>query len=103
MTHRMLKKLTFGTLLLVLVGCDKPTLYIESDTVWTGRVIGSSSTSEVEGTGNKTYKLRSGQTCWSFTKATEQGRLRVFAKIRGNRTNGDDRTTQPFGTVNGCV
>lgn len=99
----MLTKVALAAVVLLLVGCDKPTLYIESDTGWTGRVNGSGSASEVEGSGNKTYELRSGQTCWNFKKSTEQGTLRAYAKIRGNRTNGDDRTTQPFGEVNGCV
>ena len=103
MNSRMLKKLTSAAVVLLLAGCSQPDLVVESDTVWTGNVIGSSSTSQVEGSGNKTYQLRSGQTCWNFKKATEQGNLRAYAKVRGNRTSGDDRTSAPLGSINGCV
>jgi hypothetical protein len=103
MTLRVLKNFVIAAVTLALVGCDKPDLVIESDTVWTGNVIGSSSTSQVEGSDNKTYQLRSGQTCWNFKKATEQGNLRAYAKVRGNRTSGDERTSAPFGSISGCV
>ncbi len=103
MNSMMLKKLISAAVVLLLAGCSQPDLVVESDTVWTGNVIGSSSTSQVEGSGNKTYQLRSGQTCWNFKKVTEQGNLRAYAKVRGNRTSGDDRTSAPLGSINGCV
>ena len=102
---KMLRKLAFAAVTLALVGCDKPTLYVESNTAWTGRVGGSDATyaAEVQGEGNKVYELRSGTTCWEFRKLTAEGTLRAYATKRGNRTEGDDRTTQPFGQIAGCV
>ena len=95
--------LTAGTL--ALVACDKPTLYVESNTAWTGRVGGSDAqySAEVQGEGNKVYELRSGTTCWEFRKLTADGTLRAYARKRGNRTEGDEKTTQPFGQIAGCV
>ena len=101
-TYRKLAVLA-GTL--ALVACDKPTLYVVSDTSWTGRVGGSDAaySAEVQGEGNKVYELRSGTTCWEFRKLTAEGSLRAYATKRGNRTEGDDKTTQPFGQIAGCV
>ena len=105
MNFRMLRRFTLLTTALVLVGCDKPTLYVESNTAWTGRVGGSDAqySAEVQGEGNKVYELRSGTTCWEFRKLTADGTLRAYATKRGNRTEGDDKTTQPFGQIAGCV
>ena len=102
---KMLKKLVFAAVTFALVGCDKPTLYVESNTSWTGRVGGSDAahSAEVQGEGNKVYELRSGTTCWEFRKLTAEGTLRAYARKRGNRTEGDEKTTQPFGAIAGCV
>lgn len=101
----MLKTSAKFAALLLLAACSGPTLYVESDTAWTGAVTGEgrNQANAVEGVGDKTFDLRRGTTCWEFKKATAEGVLRVYATKVGNRATGDDRTTDPFGTVNGCV
>lgn len=100
-----MKMLTGFAAVVLLSACSGPTLYVESDTAWTGVVTGEgrNQSSSVEGTGNRSFQLRRGTTCWEFKKATADGNLRVYATKVGNRGTGDDRTSDPFGTVNGCV
>ena len=101
----MWKKPVGVAAVVMLAACSGPTLYVESDTAWSGTVTGEgrNQSAAVEGTGNRTFDLRRGTTCWEFRKATAEGSLRVYATKVGNRGTGDDRTTDPFGTVNGCV
>ena len=91
---------------LVLGGCNDKDLVIESNTTWTGRVdrIGT-----LSGRGSARYQLDvPGQICWTFTKTSTAGILRVYAEDKtwfglGTQVDSDDATREPNGQVRGCA
>jgi hypothetical protein len=99
----MLKKFVCAAATFALAACSGPTLHVTSDTAWSGTVNGNGRSDTVAGSGDKTFELRRGTTCWTFNKTTAQGTLRAYARGNGSPLNGDDRTADPFGSVNGCV
>lgn len=77
---------------------------VESDTEWTGTVNGLG----VSGYGERSYPITIG--CWFFVKRTSQGLLRSYAMPSGHSSRnrqtpkyGDKATTDPFGSVSGCL
>jgi hypothetical protein len=93
-------------LLFLAMGCGGTTLVVESDTSWSGSVDGFG---PVAGRFKAEYDLgdASGK-CWTVSKATEAGTLRVYSKTSewfglGDQVSGESTTTQPMGTVTGCV
>ena len=95
-----------------MTACGPTELFIESDTEWDGVIGGSSGTggsssqSSVSGTGNRTFELEKGTTCWNFRKRTEGGRLKAYAKepsLLGSDSKGEAETVAPFGVVSGCI
>jgi hypothetical protein len=96
-----------GLALLVLVmGCGGTTLVVESDTSWAGSVDGYGA---ISGRLKAEYDLGdAGHACWTVSKSTEAGRLRVYSKTSewfglGDEVSGESTTTQPMGTATGCV
>lgn len=100
-------RFSWGLLVLALLtACGGTTLVVESDTSWTGNVQGFGS---ISGRLRAEYDLGDpdGQ-CWTVSKATEAGALRVYAKTSewfglGTQVSGESTTTAPLGTVTGCV
>jgi hypothetical protein len=97
----------YGLALLVFVmGCAGTTLVVESDTSWAGSVDGYGA---ISGRLRAEYDLGDAAgKCWTVSKATEAGTLRVYSKTSewfglGNQVSGESTTTQPMGTVTGCV
>jgi hypothetical protein len=91
----------------LLAGCGGTDLTIESDTTWRGTIDGEG---EVAETGTKTFGLRTGQqvVCWSLTKATEAGVMRVYTEKStwfglGNDVDFDMTTTADTLTISGCA
>jgi hypothetical protein len=79
-------------------------VYVESDTEWTGTVNGVA----VSGFSDRSFPITIG--CWSFTKRTREGLIRAFAMPAGYGSRasgipkyGDRATTDAFGTVAGCL
>ena len=97
----------WGLAVLALVmGCGGTTLVVDSDTAWAGRV---DEFGAISGRLKAQYDLQdaAGQ-CWTVSKATEAGTLRVYSKTSqwfglGEEVNGESTTTRPMGTVTGCV
>jgi hypothetical protein len=97
----------YGLALLALVmGCGGTTLVVQSDTSWAGSVDGYGA---ISGRLRAEYDLGDGAgRCWTVSKATEAGTLRVYSKTSewfglGNEVSGESTTTQPMGTVTGCA
>jgi hypothetical protein len=97
----------FGlTLLVLLTGCGGTTLVVESDTSWAGSVDGFGS---ISGRFRAEYDLGDADgKCWTVSKTTEAGTLRAYSKTSewfglGNQVSGESKTTEPMGTVTGCV
>jgi hypothetical protein len=94
------------TMLAFVMGCGGTTLVVDSDTSWTGSVDGYGA---ISGRLSAEYDLRAGGgQCWTVSKATEAGTLRVYSKTSewfglGTEVNGESTTTQPMGTVTGCA
>jgi hypothetical protein len=93
-------------LLVLLTACGGTTLVVESDTSWAGTVDGFG---PISGRLKAEYDLgdASGK-CWTISKTTEAGTLRVYSKTSewfglGNQVSGESTTTDPMGTVTGCV
>ena len=89
-----------------LMGCGGTTLVVESDTSWAGTVQGYGT---ISGRLRAEYDLGdpNGQ-CWTVSKTTEAGTLRVYSKTSewfglGTEVSGESTTTQSLGTVTGCV
>ena len=89
-----------------VMGCGGTTLAVDSDTSWAGSVGGYGA---ISGRLRAEYDLgdAAGQ-CWTVAKTTEAGTLRVYAQTSewfglGNQVSGESATTQPMGTVTGCV
>ena len=93
-------------LLALVMGCGGTTLVVESDTSWAGSVDGYGA---ISGRFRTEYDLGdAGRSCWTVSKTTEAGRLRVYSKTSewfglGDEVSGESTTTQPMGTVTGCV
>jgi hypothetical protein len=93
-------------LLALVMGCGGTTLVVESDTSWAGTVDGFG---PISGRLAAEYDLQDAAgKCWTVSKVTEAGTLRVYAKTSewfglGTEVSGDLTTTQPRGTVVGCV
>ena len=90
----------------LLGACTNRELVIESSTSWTGFIEDDESGFSRDGSGNATFDLDRGTTCWTFQKATEQGSLRAYARTKelfGNDTRGEARTTAAYGFVTGCI
>jgi hypothetical protein len=89
-----------------MMGCGGTTLVVDSDTSWAGSVDGYGT---IAGHLKAEYDLPAGGgQCWTISKATEAGTLRVYSKTSewfglGNEVSGESTTTQPMGTVTGCV
>ena len=97
----------YGLALLALVtGCGGTTLVVESDTSWAGSVDGYGS---IAGRFRTEYDLGDADgNCWTVSKTTEAGTLRVYSKTSewfglGDQVSGESTTTEPMGTVVGCV
>lgn len=92
--------------LVAVMACDDRELIVESNTSWSGFIDGDDAGFSRDGSGNATFELGSGTTCWAFQKDSEGGRLRVYAKTRevfGSDRHGDASTTAAYGAVSGCV
>jgi hypothetical protein len=92
--------------LLLLVGCDRRDLHIESDTSWAGQVDGIGA---VAGYRDSTIALEKVKTkvCWSIHKATSAGTLHVWVEDGtwggvGTDVIADQVTTEPNGILEGC-
>jgi len=89
-----------------VIGCGGTTLVVDSDTAWAGSVDGYGA---ISGRFRAEYDLGAGSGhCWTVSKATAAGTLRVYSKTSewfglGNEVSGESTTTQPMGTVTGCV
>ena len=93
-------------LLLVITAACGSELVVESNTSWTGFIGGTGAGSSVSGSGDQTFDLNSGTTCWNFQKQTESGHLKVYAKeksIFGSSRSGEAETVASFGVVSGCI
>ena len=97
----------WGLAVLALVmGCGGVTLVVDSDTSWAGTVDGYGA---ISGHLRTEYDLGdAGSSCWTVSKLTEAGTLRVYSDRSewfgiGNEVSGESTTTQPMGTVTGCV
>lgn len=93
-------------LVTALVACGSD-LKVESDTSWDGFIGGAGGAgASVEGSGNHTFELNPGITCWNFQKQTQAGRLRAYVEkktIFGSDEVGDATTTAQYGIVSGCT
>jgi hypothetical protein len=97
----------WSLLLLVLaMGCGGATLVVDSDTSWAGTV---DSYGSISGRLGAKYDLGdAGGSCWTVSKTTEAGTLRVYSSRSEwfgleHEVSGESTTTQPMGTVTGCV
>jgi hypothetical protein len=90
----------------LVMGCGGVTLVVDSDTSWAGTVDGYGA---ISGHLQAEYDLGdAGRSCWTVSKLTEAGTLRVYSDRSewfgiGNEVSGESTTTQPMGTVTGCV
>jgi hypothetical protein len=100
---------SWGVVVLVLpllMGCGGTTLVVESDTSWAGSVEGYGA---ISGRLKAEYDLGDAAgACWTVSKTTEAGTLRVYAETSqwfglGNQVSGEATTAQAMGTVTGCV
>ncbi len=101
-----MRKLLAAVIIAGVTACGPTELFVESDTEWAGFYGNNISGRSVSGTGNRTFELGGGTTCWNFQKQTESGRLRAFAKkpaLIGSDREGESETSAPFGVVTGCV
>ena len=92
---------------MALSACDHKTLTVESDTTWQGDVTGYGS---FGGSGGGEVDLDNAPDsfCWTFTKKTSAGTLRAYVHHEdwlGLRDEfvGDATTTEPNGTIGGCI
>lgn len=94
------------SLLVLVTACGGTTLVVESDTSWSGSVDGYGA---ISGRLKAEYDLGdAADKCWTVSKATEAGTLRVYARTSewfglGDEVSGEATTNQPMGTVTGCV
>jgi hypothetical protein len=95
-----------AALALLLLGCGGTKVVVDSDTSWTGSISGFG---DISGRGRAEYELDvGGGSCWSVSKTTEAGTLRVYSKRSewfglGEEVSGEATTTAPLGSVAGCV
>jgi hypothetical protein len=92
--------------IMLLSACTDRELIIESNTSWSGFIGGEESGYSRNGSGNATFDLDEGRTCWEFQKETAEGSIRAYAKTRelfGSDRSGDAWTTTEFGFVAGCI
>jgi hypothetical protein len=93
-------------LAVLVLGCGGTTLVVNSDTSWAGSVAGYGT---ISGQGSAEYDIESGSgSCWTVSKLTEAGTLRVYAKQSewfgiGEEVGGEAATTSPLGSVTGCA
>ena len=92
---------------LFIAGCGGRVVHIESDTSWTGTIDGIG---QVSGRGGQTFALDAVSTpvCWTITKSTSAGTLRVYSEAStwfglGEDVEAEQTTTAPNGQVTGCV
>jgi hypothetical protein len=92
--------------LLLLAGCGGTDLTVESDTSWGGTIDGIGT---LEESGSKSYSLSTGRqrVCWSLSKRTEAGVLRVYTEQStwfglGNNVDFDVSTSALGTTISGC-
>jgi hypothetical protein len=89
-----------------VMGCGGTTLVVDSDTSWAGTVGGYGA---ISGRLRAEYDLAdAANQCWTVSKTTEAGTLRVYASTSewfglGDEVNGEATTTQPMGSVTGCL
>jgi hypothetical protein len=89
-----------------VAGCGGTTLVVDSDTSWAGSVDGYGA---ISGRLEAQYDLGdAGKECWTVSKTTDAGTLRVYSKTSqwfglGDEVSGESTTAQPMGTVTGCV
>lgn len=93
--------------MLLVAGCGNRVIHIESDTDWSGTIDGIG---VVSGRGSKTFALDavSSPVCWTITKMTDAGTLRVYSEAStwfglGEDIEAEQTTTEPHGDVTGCV
>jgi hypothetical protein len=91
-------------LLALLAACADGEVHVESDTSWQGTIDGIGA---VEGTGDRVFEVSVGDdTCWQLTKTGPNGVLRAYGRektILGTDIADDATTTEPGGTVAGCL
>jgi hypothetical protein len=95
------------TATLFVAGCGGRVIHIESDTDWSGTIDGIG---VVSGRGSKTFALDavSSPICWTITKLTDAGTLRVYSEAStwfglGEDIEAEQTTAEPHGDVTGCV
>lgn len=94
------------TCLALVLGCGGTTLVVDSDTSWAGTVGGYG---PISGRLRAEYDLTdAAKQCWTVAKMTEAGTLRVYAKTSewfglGDEVSGEATTTEPMGSVTGCL
>lgn len=105
----MRKYFRLGLAFAVAIGtgaCDtKSFLLVQSDTEWSGVLIGKEVDRWHE-TGNVTTRLGKGTFCWEFSKLTEQGYLRAFVREESLLSAVEfrhDETTAAMGGIHGCI
>jgi hypothetical protein len=92
----------------LVTGCGAPpSLEIESNTTWEGKITeGNEPAYTVKGSGSTSIEIKSDiGFCWTLQKQTEQGMLHVYAKVEGflRKDRGGEKTTfDSFGVVTGC-
>ncbi|MGE5091823.1 MAG: hypothetical protein ACM3OH_06590 [Bacillota bacterium] len=91
----------------LIAGCGGRVIHIESDTSWSGTIDGIGA---VSGRGSTTFALDavSSPVCWTITKLTAAGTLRVYSEAStwfglGEDIEAEQTTTEPNGDVTGCV
>ena len=92
--------------LALVTSCGGTTLVVDSDTSWAGTVGGFG---PISGRLRAEYDLAdAANQCWTVSKTTEAGTLRVYAITSewfglGDEVNGEGLTTEPLGSVTGCL
>lgn len=110
---------------LLLAGCGDAKLHVQSDTSWAGAMGTYAGTVQgfndsltvndsgqriaiivdsAKGSGNQTFDLGTRPFCWSFSKQTAAGTLRVYIGSGSLEPGSNEAATSAaFGTVSGCV
>lgn len=90
-----------------LAACDESTfLYVESEVPFNGTIIGENTTTFQNQEQDLKWGLGSGSVCWSFSKPTKQGTLRVRLEVDDGwgapDVKFDQATTDSAKVINGC-
>lgn len=100
------RSLTSLVALLAVAACSDKELVVESNTTWSGVIVGLGG---VQGEGNATIDLSNAPSdvCWTLKKETSAGTLRAYLRDKtwfglGTEIDGDQTTTAPGGQIGGC-